>query len=348
MKLISLPRILIVLSCLIVTAAIFTSPFKSRLPAPHSVDSGNSIVATVGERSITQREVVQASALSLYQVDEQRYQLLQRSLHRIIDDELLTAEAVRKGMTVSELLTEASQSESIARLADLPAPVKRLKAGDVSDGSGHSPSQDLKEEARIRQALLVSLRRQTDVRISLPAPEPPILPVSVDDDPSIGPSDAPITIVEFSDFQCPYCKKSASELKELLRIYGQHIRLVYRDYPGPNHPYAMQAAEAAQCAAEQGKFWEYHDLLFNRQTAGKGWDFPRLAKELDLQEEIFAECMNSHRFNQEVIKDLQDGMALGITSTPTFFVNGRPLIGAHPIADFQKLIDPLLKGRPLS
>jgi len=348
MKPISNSRLLIALSCLVVIAAIFGSLLKPQPPASQSVDDGDSIVAIVGERSITQRDVAQASALSLYQIDQQRHHLMQRTLQRLIDEELLAAEAARKHMTVSQLLAEASQSESIARLADLPAPVKRLKAGDSTVGSSHNLSQGLKEEARIRQALLVLLRRQTDARIFIQVPEPPILQVSVDNDPSIGPSDAPITIVEFSDFQCPYCKKSASDLKELLRIYGQHIRLVYRDYPGPNHPYAKQAAEAAQCAGEQGKFWEYHDVLFDRQTAGKGWDFPRLAKELDLREEIFAECMNSHRFSQKVINDLQDGIALGITSTPTFFVNGRPLIGAHPIADFQKLIDPLLKGRPLS
>jgi len=348
MKPLATSRILFVLSCLIVIAAIWGGLLKPRPPAPQSLDDGNSVVAIVGKRSITQQEVVQASALSLYQLNQQRHHLMQRTLQRLIDEELLAAEAARKHMTVSQLLAEASQSESIARLADLPAPVKRLKAGDSTDGLDPNLSQGLKEEARIRQALLVSLRRQIDVRLLFRAPEPPILQVSVDDDPSIGPSDAPITIVEFSDFECPYCKKSASDLKELFRIYGQHIRLVYRDYPSPNHPYAKQAAEAAQCAGEQGKFWEYHDMLFDRQTAGKGWDFPRLAKELDLREEIFAECMNSHRFRQEVIKDLQDGIALGITSTPTFFVNGRPLIGAHPIADFQKVIDQLLKERPVS
>ena len=348
MKPISTSRLLIVLSCLVVIAAIFVGLLKSRHPVPQSVDDGNLIVAIVGERSITQREVAQASALSLYQMDQQRHHVMQRTLQQLIDDTLLEAEAERKHMTVSQLLAEASQSESISRLADLPAPVKHLKAGNSTDDSAHSHSQDLKEKARIRQALLVSLRRQTDVRILLQAPEPPILHVSVDDNPSIGPSDAPITIVEFSDFQCPYCKKSASDLKELLRIYGQHIRLVYRDYPGPNHPYAKQAAEAAQCANEQGKFWEYHDALFDRQTPGKGWEFLQLAKELGLREEMFAECVHSHRFSEEVTKDLRDGISLGITSTPTFFVNGRPLIGAHPIADFQNLIDPLLKGRPLS
>ncbi|MBH0178256.1 MAG: DsbA family protein [Nitrospira sp.] len=167
--------------------------------------------------------------------------------------------------------------------------------------------------------------------------------MSADDDPSIGPVDAPITIVEFSDFQCPYCQKSVALLQELRRLYGQRIRLIYRDYPGPNHPYAQKAAEAAQCANEQGKFWEYHDLLFDRQTAGKGWEFLQLAKELGLREDTFADCLNSDRFGEEVAKDLQDGIKLGITSTPTFFINGRPLVGAKPAAEFRAMIDKLLK-----
>ena len=175
-------------------------------------------------------------------------------------------------MTVSQLLADASQSESVARLANLPAPVKRLSPSTTQDSPSLGASHDPQEQARIRQALLVSLRRQTDIHITLPPPEPPILTVSADDDPSIGPVNAPVTIVEFSDFQCPYCQKSVGVLKELRRLYGDKVRVVYRDYPGPNHPHAPQAAEAAQCAGEQGKFWEYHDILFDRQTPGTGWE----------------------------------------------------------------------------
>ncbi len=134
-------------------------------------------------------------------------------------------------------------------------------------------------------------------------------------------------------------------MKELLRIYGEKIRLVYRDYPGPNHPFAEQAAEAAQCAGEQGKFWEYHDTLFDRQTSSKGWDFLALATELGLRQDAFAACLNSGRFREEIAKDIQDGFKLGITSTPTFFINGRPLVGAQPLASFQMLIDNLLDQR---
>ena len=341
-------RILIALGFLVLFAGLYSIrwPFQAYEQKPTT--SGNPVVATVGTDSITLREVEQAAALSLYHADQQRRELLQQALQRKIEETLLATEASRKGMSVSQLLTEASQSESIARLADLPGPVKRLSLGTTQDSPSQGASQDLQEQARIRQALLVSLRRKTDIHIALPPTEPPILTVSVDDDPSIGPVDAPITIVEFSDFQCPYCQKSVGILKELRRLYGEKIRMVYRDYPGPNHPYASQAAEAAQCAGEQRKYWEYHDILFDRQTPGNGWNIPALATELGLQPDTFATCLNTGRYREEVAKDLQDGFTLGITSTPTFFINGRPLVGAKPLAEFQAVIDRLLKQQPSS
>jgi protein-disulfide isomerase len=340
------PRIVIVLVFLIVLAGLFHSSFPFRPSGPEPATF--SVVASVNGRSITLREIEQAAALPLYQIDQQRSQLLHQALQLKIDETLLEAEASRTGVSISQLLAEASQSEAIARLANLPAPVKRLSPGTTEDHPDHAASHDLQEQARIRQALLVSLRRKADIRIALPPQESPILSVSVDDDPSMGPENAPITIVEFSDFQCPYCQKSVGTLKELRRLYGETIRVVYRDYPGPNHPYATQAAEAAQCAGEQGKFWEYHDLLFDRQTPGKGWDFPALAKELGLQQDTFTACLTTGRYREEVIKDLRDGMKLGMTSTPTFFINGRPLVGAQPVAAFQALIDKLLDPQPRS
>ncbi len=341
-------RILIALGLLVLVAGLFSIlwPFQAYEQKPTT--SGNPVVATVGTRSINLREVEQAAALPLYEADQQRSQLLHQALQLKIEETLLAAEASRKGVSVSQLLDEASQSESVARLANLPGPVKRLSPGTTQDSPDRGTSHDLQEQARIRQALLVLLRRKTDIRITLQPPELPILTVSVEGDPSIGPVDAPVTIVEFSDFQCPYCQKSVGVLKELRRLYGEKIRLVYRDYPGPNHPYAPQAAEAAQCAGEQSRFWEYHDILFDRQTPGKGWDFPALAKELGLQPDTFATCLNTGRYREEVAKDLHDGFTLGITSTPTFFINGRPLVGARPLAEFQAVIDRLLKQQPPS
>jgi protein-disulfide isomerase len=341
-------RILVALALLVIFAGLFSASWPFRVYEPEPKKAANPVVATVGARSITLHEVEQTVALPLYQVDLERNQLLAQALQRQIEEALLEAEATRKGVSILQLLAEAAQSESVARLANLPAPVKRLGSGTTQDNQDHPAPHDLQEQARIRQALLVSLRRQTDIRLALPPVEPPILQVTVDDDPSIGPVDAPITIVEFSDFQCPYCQKSVGVLKELRRIYGEKIRVVYRDYPGPNHPYAQQAAEAAQCAREQGKFWEYHDILFDRQTPGKGWDFPALAKELGLKQDAFVACITTRRYREEVTNDLRDGFKLGMTSTPTFFINGRPLVGAQPVAAFQTLIDRLLNSQPRS
>lgn len=311
-------------------------------------ESGNRVVASIGARSITLREIEQTVALPLYQADQQRSQLLHQALQQLIDEELLKTEASRKGVTVSQLVADASQSESIARLANLPGPVKQLSLGKARSSVDVEAPRDPQEQARLRQALLVALRRQATIHINLPAPEPPILPVSADDDPSVGPASAPVTIVEFSDFQCPYCKLSVPLMKEILAKYPDKVKVVYRDYPGPNHPHAQQAAEAAQCAGDQGKFWEYHDSLFDRQAPGTGWNFTELAKEIGLNQDAFATCLNTGRYREEVAKDLRDGFKLGVTSTPTFFINGRPLVGARPFADFKALIDGLLTQQPLS
>ncbi|MBH0196692.1 MAG: thioredoxin domain-containing protein [Nitrospira sp.] len=301
------------------------------------------VVATVGNRSIFLRDIEQTVALSLYEIDQQRNRILSHALQRKIEETLLEAEAAQKGLSTSQLLDNASQSETIARLANLPAPVKRMRSDSMQKDQRSSALDDQQEQARIRQAVLVSLRRKTAIQITLEPPQPPILPVPISDDPSIGPINAPITIVEFSDFQCPYCRNSVSILKELRNLYGEQIQLIYRDFPGPNHPHAGPAAEAALCAKEQGKFWEYHDLLFERQTPGQGWDFVALAKERGLQLDRFENCLATERHRDDVAKDLKDGFKLGITSTPTFFINGRPLVGAKPVADFRAMIDKLLK-----
>lgn len=333
----SMPRLTTVLCLVVLIAILSVSNWRVGTFSTDTARTTDPIVATVDSHSITLRAVEQAVALPLYGADQQRHQLLLQGIQRLIDEELLAAEASRKEISVSQLLDEASQSESVARLANLPAPVKRLRAGQAT-----SRPADIEEQGRIRQALLLALRRNSDIHITLPALEPPVLSVGTDDDPRVGPENAPITIVEFSDFQCPYCQKSVSVLQELRRVYGDKIRLVYRDFPGQNHPYALPAAEAAQCAGEQNKFWEYHDLLFNRQTPDKPWNFPALAKELGLQSEAFSECVHSGRFREEITRDLRDGLKLGVTSTPTFFINGRPIIGAQPLAVFQSLINRLL------
>lgn len=321
---------------------LMTELFSSTAPRQPSVsETQTQVVATVGTRTITLAEVEQAIALPLYQVEEQRTRLLHEAINHLIDEELLSAEAARLGIPVPDLIERAGESEAVAKLADLPGPVyfaKQPSHKPTLPPAGHTPE----EVSRIRQALLVQLRRQTRIQVHLPLPKLPLLNVSADDDPWTGTAQAPVTIIEFSDFECPYCRRAVPILKELLEKYPGKLKLVYRDFPGPNHQQALSAAEAAQCAAEQDRFWEYHDALFTQHASGSGWNYSTLAENLGLRQVPFDVCMKEHRYRQEVLKDLQDGLKIGVTSTPTFFINGRPLVGARPLADFQAIIDPLL------
>jgi len=174
-----------------------------------------------------------------------------------------------------------------------------------------------------------------------PSPTAGIVQVSADDDPAIGPPDAPVLIVEFSDFQCSFCARFASEtLGQILDTYGDQVRLVFRDFPLTSmHAHAQKAAEASQCAYEQGEYWEYHDLLFQNQQALDIDSLKGYAQQLGLDTDAFNECLDSGQYTSEVQNDLAQGQSYGVTGTPTFFINGRLLRGAKPFSDFQAVIE---------
>jgi len=168
--------------------------------------------------------------------------------------------------------------------------------------------------------------------------------VSADDDPGQGPEDAAVTIVEFSDFQCPYCATFQQEtLPQILSEYGDQVRFVYRDFPLTSlHANALKAAEASECADDQGKYWEYHDLLFQNQSALDDESLTGYAASLEMDTATFDECLASGKYTQEVAKDLQDGTEAGVQGTPSFFINGMPLRGAQPYQAFQAAIEAAL------
>lgn len=180
------------------------------------------------------------------------------------------------------------------------------------------------------------------------AAQPTALPdrldnVSTDDDPYLGPEDAPVTIVEFSDFYCGYCKRFHDEtLDALFETYGDQIRYVYRDFPVVG---GVQPALAAECADDQDAFWAYHDELFSEpRSYTSAGSFIDLAVKLELDEEEFTKCIGDSAHEDEVNKDLADGQAYGVSGTPTFFINGVRLVGAQPISAFKAIIDKELKG----
>ncbi len=166
-------------------------------------------------------------------------------------------------------------------------------------------------------------------------------PVGVAGEPATGPENAPVTVVEFGDFQCAFCKRFFAEVEQqMLDKYAGKIRFVFRDFPMPEmHPYAETAAEAAHCAGDQRRFWEYHNLLFQSQSLLDRTTLTAYAKQLNLDVKAFEYCMNSGKHRQHVKANLSDGQALGVSGTPTFFINGRRLVGVQPLSVFSIYID---------
>lgn len=183
-----------------------------------------------------------------------------------------------------------------------------------------------------------------------PLPQPPSglgqtptrLGVEVDDDPAIGPTDAPITIVEFSDFKCPYCRRFHEEtFQQLIDAYPDKIRFVYRDFPVVG---GYEAAQASECADEQGSYWEFHNLLFSGGLGSDEDSYRQYAEDLGLDADALMECLDEGRYASEVEDDARYAASLGVNATPTFFINGIPLIGAQPLENFTKIIDDELEG----
>lgn len=175
---------------------------------------------------------------------------------------------------------------------------------------------------------------------------------SVDDDPFLGPKNAKVTIIEFSDFQCPFCRSfwrdTFNQIKEKYIDSGKSVKFVYRDFPLSSiHPMAQKYAEAAECAQDQGKFWEMHDKIFQEQDKlGQGTisaftiaDVKKWARELGLNGSEFNQCLDSGKYAEEVKKDFDDGVASGVNGTPTFFINGKISVGAQPFETLKSIID---------
>lgn len=175
-----------------------------------------------------------------------------------------------------------------------------------------------------------------------PTPAPERVVVGVDDDSVLGKADAPITMIEFSDYECPFCERFYTQTLPQLKtnfIDTGKVKFVFRDYPLSFHPNSTKAAEAAECSGEQGKYWEYHNALFQHQDALDNNSLKKYAIDLGLDTAAFNKCLDSGVMQEEVQKDFQEGSRLGVRGTPTFFINGTRVVGAQPYDAFKQIID---------
>jgi protein-disulfide isomerase len=191
-----------------------------------------------------------------------------------------------------------------------------------------------------RGAFVQSLRSQANVVVHLKAPAVFRAEVGVDGAPFKGSATAPVTIVEFTDFHCPYCKRVLPTLGQLESQYGGKVKLVFRDYPIDNlHPTVRKAHEAARCAHDQGKFWAYHDAVFANAPKASPEQLKTYAQEVGLDVPAFEQCLSSGAYQAVVQRDVEEGTRVGVTGTPAFFINGRLVSGAQPLEGFVRVIE---------
>lgn len=303
------------------------------------------VVARVGDQVVTLKELELALAPQLAKLEDQKFQLMESKLDALIEERLLTLEAKRRGMTVEELVKAEVTSKvpevTDAEVAEFMTQNKARLQGNEAELRPKVRDYLRSQKAQVAHHTYVAgLEQRTKVERFLEEPKPTRISVSAEHAFAQGPKDAPVTIIEFSDFQCPYCSRVVGTLKEIVRLYPKQVRLAYRDFPIANlHPKAAKAAEAARCAGDQGKFWEFHDRLFESQSQATVADFKRFAEQLKLDSKSFAACLDSGKHTAAVEADVDEGTRLGITGTPTFFINGRLLVGALPLEMFQKVID---------
>ena len=307
------------------------------------VQSESGVVARIGEREITLAQVDERARRSNMSAYQAFYDARRSAIEEMIDEALLEQEARSRGVTTDELVSQEIESK-IAEVTeeDVQAFYVQNQArlhGQTLEQIGGQIREFLvaQNEASARESYLADLRARTAVAVSL---EPPRVPLEVERGERIkGPWDAPVTIVEYSDFQCPFCARVGPTVARIEETYGDNIKLVYRDFPLPNHPEAQSAAEAARCAHEQGKFWPYHDRLFDTQRSLSAETYRSLAAEVGLDAKSFDECVDSGKFRAAIQEDYRNGESIGVGATPAFFINGRHLAGAQPFEAFQEIIE---------
>ncbi len=189
-----------------------------------------------------------------------------------------------------------------------------------------------------------TVQAQPNPIVQQPNPEAPVDMVKLLDGAHVisGNENSKVTIVEFSDFECPFCGRVNPTIQSLIQEYGDNLRVAYKHFPLSFHPNAEPAANASECAAEQGKFKEYHDVLFVNQTALSTSDLKKYAVDIGLNAEQFNGCLDSSKYASKVSAQFSEGSQVGVSGTPTFFINGTRLVGAQPLSNFKAVIDPLM------
>jgi protein-disulfide isomerase len=314
--------------------------------------SGDEVLARVNGKDITAAQVSESVSADLERAEAQlnaaraeyernKFSIMESGVKQVIEDRLLEAEAAKRGVTKEELVaTEIEAAAPAVTDADVDAWYNENQArlrGRAKEEVAPQIQQFLEQQrlTEARTSFMKGLRDGAEVAILLDPPRADVEAVG----PSKGPADAPVTIVEFSDFECPFCSRVNPTLDQVRETYGDKVRIVFRQFPLRIHANAPKAAEASLCADDQGKFWEMHDLMFEEQQQLTVPQLKAKAARLELDTATFDECLDSGKYQSQVQADLAAGTEAGVSGTPAMFINGRLVSGAVPFADVAEVID---------
>lgn len=316
----------------------FTAGFLFAGTSAAVAQGDQTVVAEVGGIKVTLGELEQEESAKLLAAHYQYYQAQSKALEDLVDKKLLEQKAKSENLTVDQLIDRDIKSKVTDPSEDQ---MKVYYEGLETDQPYEAVRDKILEKIRqlrtdkVRAAYVKELRAQTLVTIAL---APPKAKVDVGEAQLLGPKSAKVVLVEFADYECPYCQRVATDVKKLKDEFGDKVAFTYKDFPLPNHSRAEKAAEAARCASKQNKFWEFHDELFH----SKELDVDQLkaqARALQLDSAQFDKCLDSGEQAGAVAKDRKEGLKLGISGTPSFFINGHYLSGALDYAGLREVIE---------
>jgi protein-disulfide isomerase len=308
------------------------------------------VLAKIGEEEITEEALIGEDKLDFFDLKKREYDLKMDRLNKLVVDKLVGAEAKKANMSLNDFIDKKIAGGEI-KISDKD--FKKFVADKHIPESQINPQikeriinylQSTKKQDQV-QAYVAKLTKGKPVEVYFTKPK---IQVNVDpgDAPSFGKDGAAVTVVEFSDFQCPFCSRGAETVSEIKKKYGNKVKVAFKQFPLPMHKDAKPASEASLCVNEQStdKFWKYHDLLFKNQQELTPANFEKWAKQVGADEKKFKECYESKKYAAKVQAEMDYGEKIGVKSTPTFFVNGQLISGALPIDDFSVIIDEELEA----
>jgi len=323
-----------------------TKVLVTEVTAPKNEAERARVLATVKGEPITSGDIEDSLKALVFDIQEQVYKLRKDELDLTINDTLLTQEAGRRKITTTALL---DMEVKPAAVTDAQAQTffnenKERISGDFTESKDAIKRYLEQIEVRRAEAAFVEkLRAAASIQVFLTTPESPVFSISTTNQPSLGKDNAPVTIIAFTDYQCPSCASMHPSLERVVKEYGDKVRLVARDFPLTQHAEAFKAAEAAEAAREQGKYWEYIQVLLKNQSSLKVEKLKGYATEVGLDRTRFDNALDTGKFKESVQLDIDDGIRLGLKGTPTLFVNGRR-VSVKSYEDLKALVDAALKN----